>query len=202
MDLEQMKSLWQQQEQEIKHNRMLNEKIISTMLKEKSATSIRKMSGAEYLGAGLCAMLVIIFLLMAGRIEGTAIIVCYIFSLLFIVASLVFSLYKVNYLSRTDLGKPVAETTKRIQQFRLLIVKERLWSLILFPALILCVLAVVTYWIEGNNIFDNFSMYLPKIIIGVLAGIPIALVVYRRVYMNSIRQVNDSLKELEEFVHV
>ncbi|MCD6062823.1 MAG: hypothetical protein K0R82_734, partial [Flavipsychrobacter sp.] len=61
------------------------------------------------------------------------------------------------------------------------------------------VFAVVSYWVAGVNPFDNLSVHLPRVLIGVAVGIPVALVVYQRVYMNSIRQINESLKELKDF---
>lgn len=194
-----MKNIWQQHERELKQTRMLNERIISNILKEKSANAMRTMSSTEYLSAGLCAALLLIFVPMGSRLEGTALMICYVFSLLFILVSFLFGLYKISFLSKTDLGQPVATTMQRITKFRLLIAKERVWSLILFPAIILCVFAVVSYWVAGVNPFDNLSVHLPRVLIGVAVGIPVALVVYQRVYMNSIRQINESLKELKDF---
>ena len=202
MDLEEMKNIWQQHEQELQQTRMLNERIIRNMLKERSATAMKKMTGAEYLGAGLCAILLLIFIPMGVRLEGTALMVCYAFSLLFILVSLLFSLYKISYLSKTDPGNAVTDTTRRISRFRLLIAKERLWSIILFPALMVCVFAVVNYWVAGANIFDNITAHHPKIVLALVVGIPAALIVYQRVYMSSIRQISDNLKELEEFTSV
>lgn len=202
MDLEEMKNIWQQHERELKQNRLLNERIISNMLKERSASAMKKMAGAEYLGAGLCAALLLIFVPMGGKLEGTALMICYAFTLLFIAVSLAFSLYKVSYLSKTDLGKPVTETVGRITRFRLLIAKERAWSIALFPAVILTVFAVVSYWINGINMFENIAPHLPKILIGIAVGIPVALIMYQRVYMNSIRKITDNLKELEEFTSI
>ncbi|WP_276134028.1 hypothetical protein [Polluticoccus soli] len=202
MDLEEMKNIWQQHERELKQNRLLNERIISDMLKQRSASAMKKMTGAEYLGAALCAALLLIFVPMGGQLEGTGLMISYAFTLLFIAASLVFSLYKVSYLSKTDLGKPVTETVGRISRFRLLIAKERAWSIALFPVVIVTVFAVVSYWINGVNLFDNITPHLPKILIGVAVGIPVALVVYQRVYMSSIRQITDNLKELEEFTSI
>ncbi|MCD6064547.1 MAG: hypothetical protein K0R82_2458, partial [Flavipsychrobacter sp.] len=68
MDLEEMKNIWQQHERELKQTRMLNERIISNMLKEKSANAMRTMSSTEYLSAGLCAALLLIFVTMGSRI--------------------------------------------------------------------------------------------------------------------------------------
>ena len=119
-----MKNMWQRHEQQLSHNRMLNEKIISNMLRDKSKNELQKMSNMELVGAALCGILILLFAMMAERMNTDVLLVCYVFALACILLSLTASVYKINFLSNTDLGKPVTETTNRMQRFRLFIVKD------------------------------------------------------------------------------
>src|SRR4051812_21280863 len=149
MELEEMKNMWQQYDEELRANRMLNEKIISSMLQDKSKNAIRKISNMEYLGVSLCVVLLVIFLFMAQQVQGGLMMVCYTFSLLCIAASLSFGLYKINFLSAADPDRPVMETTKKMNSFRLLIAREKLWTLIILPFLIPALAAVISHWLYG-----------------------------------------------------
>ena len=202
MELDEMKNMWQRHEQQLSHNRMLNEKIISNMLRDKSKNELQKMSNMELVGAALCGILILLFAMMAERMNTDVLLVCYVFALACILLSLTASVYKINFLSNTDLGKPVTETTNRMQRFRLFIVKERLVSLLLTPFLVVTILAVVTYWIYDRNIFNEIETYAWRVGAALALGVPTMLFIYRRFYFDSIRQINSNLRELEEFKRV
>jgi hypothetical protein len=199
MELDEMKNMWQRHEQQLSHNRMLNEKIITNMLKDKSKNELQKMSNAELAGAALCGILILLFAMMAERMNTDILLVCYVFALGCIILSLSASVYKINFLSNTDLGKPVTETTNRMQRFRLFIIKERLISLLLTPLLVVTILAVVTYWIYDRNIFNEVETYAWRVGAALALGIPAMLFIYRKLYFDSIKQINSNLQELEEF---
>lgn len=200
MELEEMKNLWQQYDRSLQQNKILNERIISTLLKDKSKNAVRNIINWEYLGVGVCAALLLVFIATAGFAYDASLKACYVISLLIVIASLCFGLYKVYYLSHTDLGNAVTETTQRLQTFRLMIVKERLATMILLPVLMVTMTAVVNFWIYGFSIFDHMSAYLPRLIAGVIVAIAGILIIYRKFYFNTIRQINENLKELRDFI--
>lgn len=199
MELEEMKNLWQQYDRSLQENKILNERIVSSMLKDKSGNIIRRIVNWEYAGVAICIAMLLFFTGTAWMHYTTALWICYIYSLLIVITSLVFGIYKINYLSHTDITRPVTETTKRLQVFRLLVAKEKIYTLILMPVFIFTMTAVVSYWLFEINIFNHISSYLPKIIAGLVIALVATPVFYRRFYFESIRKVADNLRELKEF---
>jgi hypothetical protein len=202
MELEQMKQVWQQYDEKLSHNISLNEKIIKGMIVNRSKTEIGRILTWEYINASVCALLVVVYVAMWGQTPGvTGIFVSYLFSLALIAVTLVYSLYKISYLSRISFAQdPVATTRERIESFRLRMLKARVLEIIMFPPLILSIYVVVNYWVHQQNILDDLSTYAPRIGIALLVGIPAVLLVYRKVYFRNIAQLKESLKEIDGFL--
>ena len=202
MELEQMKRLWQQHDEKLSQNISLNEKIIKGMIVNKSKNDIGRILTWEYINASVCALVVVVYVAMWGHTPNVAgLWLSYFFSLALITATLLYSLYKISYLSSINFAQdPVASTREKIESFRLRMLKAKMLEIILFAPLILSVYVVVNYWVHQQNILDNMATYAPRIAIALLVGISAVVYVYRKVYFDSIKQLKDNLKEVEGFV--
>lgn len=198
-----MKQLWQQHDRKLSQNISLNEKIIKGMIVNKSKTEIGRILTWEYLNTSVCALVVVVYVAMWTHTPNvTGLWLSYFFSLALITATLLYSLYKISYLSGINFARdPVTSTSGKIESFRLRILKVRVLEIILFAPLILCVYAVVDYWVHQHNILENLSTYATRIAIALLVGIPAVLYVYRKVYFRNITHLKESLKEIDGFVH-
>lgn len=201
MELEEMKKLWQEHDNLLKENKMLNEKLISTMLKDKSKTAISSMVNFEYLGAAVCTLLLLLYLtLIHTAFVNTLMTVCYFISLAFIITSLAMCIYKIQTLNRIDLASgSVSDTARKMELFRLFITKERIASLFLSPALIFTLVVVFARWVKHEDIFDFSTSYITRIVLGSIVAIIALAVTYSRLYFRNIKQITDNLQEIEKF---
>lgn len=93
----------------------------------------------------------------------------------------------------------VTQTAETLERFRLLVVKERMWSLLLSPAIVFTVLVVIAQWVKQIDLFDAIDIYLPRIIIGSVAVIILLLFTYKDLYFKNIREIKANLDEIEKF---
>jgi hypothetical protein len=201
MELEEMKSMWQKYDALLQQNKLLNEQLIIGMLKSKSENAIKRMLHYEYLNTGVCFVLMVIYMVMYRTLNaGTGIAVCYIISFTLMIITLVVFYKKYHLLSSLDFGSnSVSDTAEKLEQFRLLIAKERSWSLWLSPLVIFTTVVVIAYWVRHSNAFDYMSLYLPLILIGSVVTIIAVAFIYKSVYFKSIKDIKHNLSEIENF---
>ena len=196
-----MKHMWQQYDKKLQENNTLNEKIITELVKSRSGSERSKMLNWEYLTAAVYALLIVVYVAMGWYTAGNReVMICYSFSLLFIVGGLFYTLYKIRRLAKMDFGaQSVTNTKQELEQFRILITKERLWGAILFPFLLFAIYVVVNYWVHGVSMFDNLESYILRIIAAVVVGLAATLYIYKRLYLDTIAQLRKNLEEIREF---
>jgi hypothetical protein len=200
MELDEMKNMWQQYDKVLQQNKMLNERIIDGMLKDKSKNAINKMLQWEWANLITAALLLVIFFAMWAKKGTGGILVSYFVTIGIMAFAVGYCWYKIQLLGSIDPGgQAVTEAGKKIEQFRLIMAKERLYSLIPLPGILLAVYAIITYWVTGSNVFDNISAYMFQIILASVATLVGALVIYRKIYFDGIKQIKQNLEEIERF---
>ncbi len=201
MDLEEMKAMWQQQDKLLQENKMLNEKLVTHLLQNKSGNAVTRMLNAEYFGAALCGILTLFLVLRPGVVTVSVLLaISYILSLAFIVASLVLSFYKIKMLRAIDFTRnSVATTAEQVNKFRLFINKERVAGLLMMPVLLITFMAVVTYYVDGQDMYQHFTYGLWRLAIACPLAIAGALILYRTLYFNNIKEINANLEEVKHF---
>ncbi len=200
MELDELKGLWQQYDNSLQKNNILNEKIISTMLNEKSKNALQRMLVWEYIGVSVCAALLLLGTGMGTNIGHGHIAASYFVSMATILFSLVYGVYKINYLLSVKPGlTPVTVTAQKTERFRLLIARERLWTVILSPFLITPILVVALYWVHHIDLLDYLSFYLPRLIMGVIILIGGCLMYYKKIYFHNLEEISANMKEIERF---
>ncbi len=200
MELDDMKNLWQQYDKKLQENKMLNESIIRNIIKDRSKSSLGKMSTMEYLTAMVYALLLLVYTAEAQNTGATVWIrACYFFTLAFSIAGLIFTVYKIKLLSKFDFGaQAITDAVQKLEQLRLLIVKERLISILLSPLLLITFYAVINFWVYNADMFQHFSIYAPRIAVSIILLIIASIALYRKVYFDNIYRIRENLNEIRD----
>lgn len=201
MELDDMKAMWQQYDKTLQENKILNEQLINLMLENKSRSAVKNILIYEYMGLALCILLTIVYILLFNTVfENTLLTASYFVSFAFIISSLFMFYKKYKMLSAMDPSKnSVSETAQTTERFRLLVSKERLWTIILSPLIISSTLVVMAKWVKDIDVMDMPDVFLPRILIGIVAIIASLLLVYKLLYFKSIKTIKDNLEEIKKF---
>lgn len=201
MELDDMKAMWQQYDKTLQENKILNEQLINLMLENKSRSAVKNILIYEYMGLALCILLTIVYILLFNTVfENTLLTASYFVSFAFIISSLFMFYAKYKMLSAMDPSKnSVSETAQTTERFRLLVSKERLWTIIFSPLIISSTLVVMAKWIKDIDVMDMPDVFLPRILIGIVAIIISLLLVYKLLYFKSIKTIKDNLEEIKKF---
>ncbi|HLO72251.1 MAG TPA: hypothetical protein VK167_15355 [Flavipsychrobacter sp.] len=201
MELDDMKAMWQQYDKTLQENKILNEQLINLMLENKSRSAVKNILIYEYMGLALCILLAIVYILLFNTVfENTLLTASYFVSFAFIISSLFMFYKKYKMLSAMDPSKnSVSETAQTTERFRLLVSKERLWTIILSPLIISSTLVVMAKWVKDIDVMDMPDVFLPRILIGIVAIIVSLLLVYKLLYFKSIKTIKDNLEEIKKF---
>ncbi|MBN8669043.1 MAG: hypothetical protein J0L80_00030 [Chitinophagales bacterium] len=201
MELDDMKAMWQQYDKTLQENKILNEQLINLMLENKSRSAVKNILIYEYMGLALCILLTIVYILLFNTVfENTLLTASYFVSFAFIISSLFMFYKKYKMLSAIDPSKnSVSETAQATERFRLLVSKERLWTIILSPLIISSTLVVMAKWVKDIDVMDMPDVFLPRILIGIVAIIVSLLLVYKLLYFKSIKTIKDNLEEIKKF---
>ena len=201
MELDDMKAMWQQYDKTLQENKILNEQLINLMLENKSRSAVKNILIYEYMGLALCILLTIVYILLFNTVfENTLLTASYFVSFAFIISSLFMFYKKYMMLSAMDPSKnSVSETAQTTERFRLLVSKERLWTIILSPLIISSTLVVMAKWVKDIDVMDMPDVFLPRILIGIVAIIASLLLVYKLLYFKSIKTIKDNLEEIKKF---
>lgn len=201
MELDDMKAMWQQYDKTLQENKILNEQLINLMLENKSRSAVKNILIYEYMGLALCILLAIVYILLFNTVfENTLLTASYFVSFAFIISSLFMFYKKYKMLSAIDPSKNnVSETAQTTERFRLLVSKERLWTIILSPLIISSTLVVMAKWVKDIDVMDMPDVFLPRILTGIVAIIVSLLLVYKLLYFKSIKTIKDNLEEIKKF---
>ena len=201
MELEEMKNMWQKMDATLQQNRILNEQLVVRMLQDKSKTALQKIAASEYLSAATCALLLMVFGLQWWNLGNDGgLIACYVISMIVIVAALAASVYKIQYLSTIQPGiDTVTSLLQKTDRLRLFLAREKAVFMPVIPVMMFTIYAVVTYWVRGTNIMERMDKEWPRIIVAIVACFIGTLLVYRKVYFQTIRDIKSNLQEIQAF---
>ncbi len=201
MELDEMKSKWQQYDKVLQQNKMLNEKIVNMMLKDKSKNAIRNILNFEYSGLVVCCILLMIYLLQfKTAFDSTLMTVSYFISLALVATCFVTFYYKHKMLTSLDFNmNNLTQTADTIERFRLFITKERLATLILSPVIIVSTVVVFVRWLLRMDVLELPDIFLPRMIIGSVVMIIAQLLLYKYLYFDTIKNIKANLAEIEKF---
>jgi len=201
MDMENMKDLWQEQERSIKEMSDENDRLLRRIIKDRAHSSLEKIKNIEYLSAGLCLFFIILALLMAGQVgRAPVMVISYIIVLSTLTLGTAWYIYKIVYLSKIDLSAgAVTDTAKKIQRFRLFIIRERLASFISVLFWLPFYYLLVFQWVHHKSALDYLPFAIISIIIALVFGIGGSVIIYRRYYLNHLQTILTNLEEIKAF---
>lgn len=201
MELEDMKQLWQKMDNAISKQQSISENILKRMLHERNVSKLKMISNAEFLGIVFGALMFIVLLTQITLInDGVGLTISYIACLFFTVLTSVFSWYKVRFLSFLDKGtEAVSVMAEKAERFRLLIARERITMLLLGPVILGVFYVVVNYLVKGDNILNDIPTYLPRYLTAIALYSIGAPILYKKMYFSQIKQINNNLREIEQF---
>jgi hypothetical protein len=199
MDLDNVKELWQQYDKSLRQNAIINEKIMKNMLAGRSSSHISRFTGMEYLSLSISAIVLIVFVGMLHKVRSEMqIIVPYILSIILLLTSVAWNIFKLRLLSRIDAYRDnVVNTRERVERLRLLLSKEKIWSIALMPLVIFCLAPVLHNWIYGSLFLDHIRVYIPRIVAGYALAVVLTWWLYKTFYAKGIRTILHNLEEIE-----
>jgi hypothetical protein len=202
--MDDLKEMWQQYDRKLRQNQYFNELTLRKLNNKSNKNRLSQMLGVEAAGIVVVGLALLWLLFMSGRAMAASglLILCYwlVFGVLLI--ALAWSIRKVVFINALDNGKlAVTEMLHRMTRLRLMLVRERLWggifTLVFFvvPSLV-----IVTFLIAGVDLTrTNHTMLLIQTAFVVLVVTPFGLWIYRRYYFDSIDEIMENLREVEQF---
>jgi len=201
MELEEMKQLWQQHDAALKESRRVNEELVRTMLEHQSAGKLGKMKVMEYANLALCSFLILAGLVCIPRLHFTPdIIICFPLVLLMLLGTIVWSLYKLNFMNRMDFaGNPVLQSVDQMKRFQLMTQQELTVAMIAMPVAIIVLLAPVHQIVHGTSILDHMQAYIYALIPAIAIAMILIYWFYRKLIMPHLRQITRQLEDIRRF---
>jgi|GEM_PF-2483744 len=202
MELNEIKDLWQKMDATIQQNQKLNEKLINTIIETRTKSAANKLVVMEYVNIITAAIVLFIMLLMPNKTDNSMFMnICYGLSAIIIVLAIIISAYNVAKVSAIDIAKDsLTAAMKKTQQFRLLMAKEKVVAFIVGPVFLVSLYVVAFYVVYHENVLKyNAAMFYTRSIAGCIVYTIAAFLVYRKFYDKQIKNIADSLGEIESF---
>lgn len=194
MDLDNIKKSWQEAQVRL----TIDEDKIQKMLDNKGKGAFSALLKFDRLGFWLlipCLLLGIIGIFCIHLLPG-------IFYSILVIGGLFWQRYKIQYLKGFDLSEMgILEVSKCITKYKKFIIYE----------ILIGAIAIVVFFIfytyfglpemfpKLNEIEDSGKFLLIMLITGIIATAIFSYLLYRYMYLNNIKRIEKSIKEIEEF---
>lgn len=186
MDLDNIKKTWQ--ETEIKPT-IDNEKI-QKMISNEGRSAFNSL--LRYEKIGIILLIVCIPMIFALSLRHTPVIVFYLFS---VVVFLVWQVYKFKKLRRINLSEMgITEISNHFYWYRKVILKEFVAGLVWFIFFF-----ILFGYFELLDDSDYFYKHLIILVISALIGLFVAIIIYKMIYWNNIKKMENSIREIQDF---
>lgn len=201
MELEDMKQLWQKMDDVLSQQKVINDKMINYLLKDKSAKPINTISIAEYSNY-YSSIAIFIAMLFVIPYLGTSIgiIACYLFLMVALAATVYFAKRNINAIKSIDLGNtPVSDLMVKTEKLKLEIKRFQIVFILLGPLLIGSACVVMFKVVHNINALEDISRLLPSVGIATVAYVFILVAVYQTYYFKNIKTIQSNLAEAENY---
>lgn len=190
MDLDNIKKRWQ--EAEMKST--IDEDKIRKMISNEGQSAFGKLLWYERLGLWLSIPCLSFLLIVTWHVY----IVVFLMASFIAVLSIVWQMYKLNYLKRLDMmNMNILEISSHVNKYKIYINREMIVGVIIFFVFF----AFYIYYTSNNHDYapDTMKYMLIRFVITVGVGLMVALLLYRHIYLKNIEKLQASIKEIEEF---
>ena len=198
MELEEMKTLWEEMSKEMEKQKILTNKLIIKMTQERYNSRLRKISVPETVGAVICFTIVLFIIFNFGKLDTWYLMVGGIFIITYLLVLPVFvlkSIYKMQNInvSKKNFKQTLIDFTQGKKRFFLI---QKIGIYLNF-ILIIISLPVAGKLMDGKDIFMDSNVWFWYIPVMVLFLILFSRWGYRH-YSKTTTSAENLLKELEE----
>lgn len=203
MELDDMKQMWQKMDDVLNQQKILNDKMIDHLITQRSYKPLNTIKIAEYLNIYTSIAFFIALLFAIPRLGNSALIIgCYVFIMLALALTAVFSQKNVNTIKRLDKNfgtLPVTELIKQTERLKLTIKKYQMIVIIGGPIAMAAAYAMMQQVVHGNFSYDIAISLSPRLGIATVVYFIIVIGVYQSYYFKNIRIIQNNLREAERF---
>jgi hypothetical protein len=202
MELEKLKSMWQEQNNKLNENLNLNNKILENTFKQQANGVVERLLRWEYFSL----IEFIIFLIFMGvatykSMNDWRFLVSGMFIVGFLALCVIISIQNIQMIIKINLfSNSIVETKRTILKYQKIANKGLKIFLYTIPLVILTFILVGVNFVRGINLFDYpvfFSVLAASII---LVSYIIAIISNKTIFTRKFIQINNSLEELEKFI--
>ena len=198
MELDEIKNLWEKVNKLSEKTSITKEKILK-MLQSSYKGSMKSLLNFELLGTIItlpCAFLLIVVYQLFYKASTLGMIAIYALSFAFVIGFF-WQLYKYNYLKKIDIAKMnILQISEKMLKYRKYIVYEAIIAVAIFIVILIPLMYSVYTTNFGKEIYMPLISYYAIIFI---LGILLMLYLYKKMYFNNIKKIQESLAEIEDF---
>jgi len=200
MELEEMKTLWEEMSQKVEKQKLVTDQIIMDMTQQKYTSKFSKIFLYESLGSVICFGMAIYLLFNIEKLDTWYLMACGIFTLAFLFLLPLFTLWSLTRLKRLDVtAYSYKETLVRFERSKKWVLLLQRTGIYLSFILFLAVLPVMSKIFNNKDMFKMDMDALPWIFTGVVFVLLIFFVRWGYgCYKSITASAENVLKELED----
>jgi len=194
MELDELKNTWTVLDEQLKKNETLNKQILQEMVHKRSNKSLSKLTNTEFIGIIIALVSIPFFIWLYSTFLFESMLSVKILTIactVYIVISLIWSLYKLRKLMKIDFSKNVKDSYFCINKYNIMIKQEKIAISILAPVLVLLV-AFCFYEIHvGVSLWTFLVVWITILTV-------ITFWIYKNIYDPHVQSIKKGLEELKE----
>ncbi|TDI74266.1 MAG: hypothetical protein E2O87_03890 [Bacteroidetes bacterium] len=200
MELEEMKTLWEEMSQKVEKQQLVTDQIIMDMTQQKYTSKFSKIFLYESLGTVICFAMAVYILFNIEKLDTWYLMACGIFTLAFLFLLPLFTLWSLTRIKSLDVAAfSYKETLVRFERSKKWVLLSQRTSIYLSFILFLAVLPVLSKIFNNKDMFTMDMDALPWIFTG---AVFVLLILFLRWGYGCYKSITASaemvLKELED----
>ena len=161
MELDELRSEWQEMSNEIKKQKILTDKLIIDMTQERFNNRLKSISIPETIGTVVCFGVAILILLNFSKLNTWYLQLSGIFSILFYIVLPILSLRAIYGMKRINISQGnYRETLEQFAKNKMQFIQVQKWSYYLSFILVIVCLPVASKLMNGTDIFLESAVWL------------------------------------------
>ncbi|MEM7085505.1 MAG: hypothetical protein AAF489_04940 [Bacteroidota bacterium] len=200
MELEEMKTLWQEMSVKVEKQQIITDQLIMEMTQQKYRNKFSKLMMYEVSGAVICYIMAVFMLLNIQKLDTWYLLICGIFSVTFLAILPFFSLRSLNKIKRLEIANySYKEALVRFAKSKKRVLLLQRMGLYLSPLFFLVVLPVMHKMFNGKDMFQSDVSAFPWVFVGIFF---VFIILFSRwgygCYKSMTNSAENVLKELDE----
>ena len=160
MELDELRSEWQEMSNEIKKQKILTDKLIIDMTQERFNNRLKSISIPETIGTVVCFGVAILILLNFSKLNTWYLQLSGIFSILFYIVLPILSLKTIYGMKRINISQGnYRETLEQFAKNKMQFIRVQKWSYYLSFILVIVCLPVASKLMNGTDIFLESAVW-------------------------------------------